>query len=219
MRCAVEEIRERLASYDRGGFDQVILHPVASGAAGVDRQVTSGATGYSRRTRNRLWRSRDVPTAPDSPFRDAEVLVGGGVSRDMGDLVDAVEGIVHEPTQVRDDGGIDLTVTEIYRIREPGRVDFGGGELEPADREPHERVWRDEDDDYRWWHLGAGTYLVEYNESLSGDAFLQPRTEIVERGASHPTLRVEELPHVPLTVGGGGLRLKENARVSALLPP
>ena len=134
------------------------------------------------------------------------------------DLRDVVEGIVHEPTQVRDDGGIDLTVTEVYEVRTPGRVDFGGGELEPAASAPHPRVWRDEDDDYEWWHLDAGTYLVEYNESLSGEAFLQPRRAVVERGGSHPTLRVTDLPTVPLTVGGAGLRLKENARVSALLP-
>ncbi|ESS06977.1 MAG: hypothetical protein A07HB70_00758 [uncultured archaeon A07HB70] len=137
----------------------------------------------------------------------------------MADLVDAVEGIVHEPTQVRDDGGVDLTVAEVYEVVSPGRVDFGGGELAPAELAPHDRVWRDEADDYAWWHLDAGTYLVEYNESLSGEAVLQPRAAVVERGGSHPTLRVDELPRVPLTVGGAGLRLKENARVSALQPP
>jgi hypothetical protein len=137
----------------------------------------------------------------------------------MSDLLDAVEGIVHEPTQARDDGGVDLTVTEVYELRAPGRVDFGGGELEPAELDPHPRVWRDEDDDYQWWQLDAGTYLIEYNESLSREALLQPRTEVVERGGSHPTLRVAELPLVPLTVGGEGLRVKENARISTLLPP
>jgi len=136
----------------------------------------------------------------------------------MSDLLDSIEGIVHEPTQVRDDGGIDLTVTEIYTVEAPGRVDFGGGELEPADVDPHPRVWRNEDDDYQWWHLESGIYLIEYNESLSGPALLQPRTAIVERGGSHPTLRVAELPHVALTVGEAGLRLKENARVSTLFP-
>lgn len=138
----------------------------------------------------------------------------------MSDLVDAVEGIVHEPTQVREDGGIDLTVTEVHEIQRPGHVDFGGSELEPAALEPHPRVWRNDDDEYQWWHLDAGTYLIEYNESLSGlsRALLQPRTEILERGGSHPTVRIEELPTVPLTVGGTGLRLKENARVSTVLP-
>lgn len=136
----------------------------------------------------------------------------------MTDLIEAVDGLVHEPTQVHEDGRIDLTVTEIYDVRTPGRVDFGAGELEAADLEPHPRVWRNQDDDYEWWHLNAGTYLIEYNESLSDPAFLQPRTEIVERGGSHPTLRLDELPRVPMTVGGAGLRLKENARVSTLLP-
>jgi hypothetical protein len=137
----------------------------------------------------------------------------------MSDLADAVEGIVHEPTQVGDDGRVDLTVAEVYELREPGRLDFGGGELEPAGLEAHPRVWRDEDDDYQWWHLDAGTYLLEYNESLSAEAVLQPRVELAERGGTHPTLRVAELPTVPISVGGAGLRLKENARVSSLLPP
>jgi hypothetical protein len=135
------------------------------------------------------------------------------------ELLDAVDGIVHEPTQVRDDGGVDLTVTEVYEVDHPGRVDFGGGELERAGLDPHPRVWRDTADEYQWWHLDAGTYLLEYNESLAGEALLQPRTEVIERGGAHPTLRVTDLPHVPLTVGGAGLRLKENARVSTLLPP
>lgn len=137
----------------------------------------------------------------------------------MTDLVDAVDGMVHEPTQVRDDGGIDLTVAEVHELRRPGRVDFGGGELEPADLDPHPRVRRNEDDDYGWWRLDAGTYQIAYNESLSGEALLQPRSEVVERGGAHPTLRVTALPTVPLTVGGEGLRIKENARVSTLLPP
>lgn len=136
----------------------------------------------------------------------------------MAELVEAVEDLIHEPTQVRDDGGIDLTVTEVYEITEAGRVDFGGGELEPADCEPHPRFWRNEDDDYQWWDLDAGTYLLEYNETLTAGAELQPRIEILERGATHPSLRVEELPRVPLTVAGAGLRIKENARVSTLLP-
>ncbi|QCC46918.1 dCTP deaminase/dUTPase family protein [Halobellus limi] len=139
----------------------------------------------------------------------------------MTDLADAVEGIVHEPTQVRE-GGVDLTVSEIYEIHGAGRIDFGGDELRDADLVPHSRIWRDEGDDYQWWHLESGTYLLEYNESLSGvspadEVGLQPRTEVLERGASHPSLRVETLPRVPLTVGGAGVRLKENARVSTLL--
>ncbi|WP_248517257.1 dCTP deaminase [Salinarchaeum laminariae] len=144
-------------------------------------------------------------------------------------ITDHVEGIVHAETQVHEDAAaIDLTAAEIYEIASPGRVDFGGGELEPADIEPHERVWRNEDDDYQWWHLDAGQYVVAFNETVAVDGsidasdgrlVLQPRDAILERGGSHPTLHVETIERIPFAVGGAGLRLKENARISTLLEP
>lgn len=138
----------------------------------------------------------------------------------MVEYTNVLSNIVHEPTQ-SEGRGFDLTVAEIYRIVEPGRVDFGGGELEAAGMDAHESTTRNHDDDYEWWHLDAGQYLLEYNESLqdSDRPFtLQTRTELLERGVSHPTLQVTELPRVPLSVGGEGVRIKENARVSTLLP-
>ncbi|MFC6723701.1 dCTP deaminase, partial [Halobium palmae] len=97
-----------------------------------------------------------------------------------------------------------------------GRVDFGGGELEAAATTPVETRYRNEDDDYAWWHLDAGQYLVSFNESLTGDGdvVLQTRDEVRARGAFHPTLFVDALDPVPLSVGEGGIRIKENARVS-----
>ena len=62
-----------------------------------------------------------------------------------------------------------------------------------------------------------------YNESLSApddlSFVLQTRDELRARGAFHPTLHVRSLETVPLAVGGAGLELKENARVSTLLVP
>jgi hypothetical protein len=134
-------------------------------------------------------------------------------------LADRLDGIVHAETQVHD-GGVDLTVAEIRVVEEPGRVDFGGGELTAAESVPVETEKRDPDDDYGWWNLDGGQYLLSYNETLTGgDAVvLQPRTELRERGASHPTLFTDSLGTVPLSVPTGGVRLKENARVSTLLP-
>jgi hypothetical protein len=136
----------------------------------------------------------------------------------MSEFSEYVTDIVHEPSQSHD-GGFDLTVGEVYEVVEPGRVDFGGGELEPAGTVPHKSAKRNPDDDYEWWTLSAGQYLVEYNESLTGEATvtLQTRAELLERGASHPTLYVDSLPRVPLSVGGAGLKLKENARVSTIV--
>lgn len=141
---------------------------------------------------------------------------------DPEELAGHVEGIVHEPTQIHD-RGVDLTVQEVYTVEEPGRVDFGGGELEPAEYAPHEKVWRDPDaDEYQWWDLSAGTYLVEYNETIAdtmrGLVHLQTRDELRHRGAYHPTMRVHDIGKVPLTVSEGGVFVKENARISTLIP-
>ncbi|MCU4718465.1 dCTP deaminase/dUTPase family protein [Halapricum hydrolyticum] len=136
------------------------------------------------------------------------------------DLTQFVEDIVHEPSQASG-RGFDLTVAEVYEVDAPGRVDFGGGELEDAELTPHERTLRNPDDDYEWWHLNAGQYLLEYNESLTlpDDLFakVQTREAVRERGAFHPTLSVQSLGRVPLSVGGSGLYLKENARVSTIV--
>lgn len=136
------------------------------------------------------------------------------------DSTEFVEGIVHEPTQT-EGPGLDLTVAAVHEVTEPGRVDFGGGELEPAEIEPHPSEKRNPDDDYEWWDLEADQYLLEYNETLSPPAdvrlVVQTRDELRARGAFHPTLRVGSLEKVPLSVGGAGLKLKENARVSTVV--
>jgi hypothetical protein len=135
-------------------------------------------------------------------------------------LAEAVEGLLHADTQVTDHG-VELSVAEVFDHTGPGRVDFGGGELQPAAVEPRPTALRNPDDDYEWWELEPGTYLIEYNERLVDDGpyRLQTRDAVRQRGAFHPTLDVEALDRVPLHVGPGGLRLKENARVSTLLPP
>lgn len=134
------------------------------------------------------------------------------------DLADRVEGIVYEETQVHD-RGLDLTVAAVAVIEDPGRIDFGGGELDTAslDRVPTEL--RTPGDDYEWWYLTEGQYVIEYNEALTGEepVWLQPRNELLERGGAHPTVRVERLGQMPLSVSRGGVRIKENARVSTLL--
>ncbi|PSQ23906.1 dCTP deaminase [Halobacteriales archaeon QS_8_65_32] len=136
---------------------------------------------------------------------------------DVDDLTERVEGIVHEETQ-RHEAGLDLTVAAIYDVDGSGAIDFGGDELDAAVTSPRASNLRHPDDDYEWWELPGGTYLVEYNETLSTDEPLlcQPRSELLERGGVHPTLFVSELGRVPLSVPPAGLDLKENARVSTL---
>ncbi|MCD2203111.1 dCTP deaminase [Halobacterium sp. KA-6] len=133
-------------------------------------------------------------------------------------IVDRVDGIVHEETQVHE-YGVDLTVAAVYEVAERGHLDFGGDEFADADLRPLASALRDPDDEYEWWTLKAGTYLVEFNESLREGAPLrvQTRRELRENGAYHPSIVTTELGPMPLTVPEGGVELKENARVSTLM--
>jgi hypothetical protein len=138
----------------------------------------------------------------------------------MPELSDVVDGLLHPETQVHEHG-IDLTVGAIHEVAAPGRVDFGGDELDEADLQPCELTRRNPDDEFQWWHLEDGQYVVQYNEFFVGDdpMHLQPRNKLLARGASHTALRVDDhLPLVPLSVGGAGIQIKENARVSRLQP-
>lgn len=137
----------------------------------------------------------------------------------MSELAQFVDGLVHEPTQVRD-GVVDLTLAGVHEVTEPGDVDFGGGELAEATTAPLDPEQRHPSDDYGWYHLHHGTYLLAYNETIAppdGERLVvQTRDAVLARGAYHPTLRLEDLDRVPVTVGDG-LRLKENARVSTVV--
>jgi len=131
-----------------------------------------------------------------------------------------LDGIVHGETQ-RGDDEYDLTVGEIHRLQEPGRIDFGGGELTRPQTEALDTKKRHAEDEYGWWNLEPGNYLLVYNESLDlqeDRVLLQPRLELTEMGLSHPTMVVRELPRVPLVVPPSGAKIKQNARVSRLVP-
>ena len=135
----------------------------------------------------------------------------------MAEFRQYVTDVVHEATQT-EGPGFDLTVAAVYEITDPGRIDFGGGELEAATTAVHETHTRNPGDDYEWWTLREGQYLIEYNESLRGEdpVVVQTRDALLRRGAFHPTVRVTAFDSMPLRVSPGGLELKENARVSTV---
>lgn len=138
----------------------------------------------------------------------------------MADLPSYVDGLLHEPTQVHD-GVVDLTAGDVYEIAKPGRVDFGGDERAPAELVAVPTTRRFVSDDYEWWDLEPGTYVLELNETLSppegGRLELQPHGALVDGGAFHPTMAVADLAYLPLLVGGAGIRIKENARVTTVV--
>lgn len=130
---------------------------------------------------------------------------------------DHLKDIVHADTQVSEQG-IDLTVSQIYRVEEKGEIDFGGSERKDAEITEIEPELRNSDDDYGWWELTPGTYLMEYNEEISTDELtcIQPLSRLTRNSTTHSTLIVSELGLIPLQVGGQGISIKENSRVSRL---
>ncbi len=139
------------------------------------------------------------------------------------DVADRVDGLVHLDTQ-RADGGLDLTVDEVHRPTGPGALDFGESEFEPAERQPLEPELAHADDDYGWWELSGGSYLIRYNEApaLEEDetGLVFPLDRLRQAGASHEAFLVRGRRHrleTLLRVGEAGCRLKENCRVSRLI--
>jgi hypothetical protein len=137
-------------------------------------------------------------------------------------LADRIEGTVHADTQVHATG-VDLTAAGVARVERAGRIDFGGGELAAADLDPVETALRSPDDDYGWWNLDAGQYVVRFNERLTGTepVRVEPRRELVARGGSLPTVTTADLGPMSLAVptaagDGPGLRVKENARIATV---
>ena len=141
---------------------------------------------------------------------------------DQEQVTQRLEGVLHLDTQ----GfplGMDLTVAEVHRLTEGGKLDFGGSEFAAAKTQEVSPEKADPEDDYGWWHLDAGTYLLRYNESLKlkeGElALVSPHPRLLQAGASHGTFNAlgETGLETLLSVTEGGCSLKENARVSRLV--
>lgn len=138
------------------------------------------------------------------------------------EIAGRLQGIVHADTQVHPDG-VDLTVSEVHRLTGGGSLDFGGSEYEQASRRKIEPRLAAPDDDYGWWHLDSGPYLVVYNESFEPEederARLEPLGRLLRAGASHAGRSLsgagEELASL-LFVSPSGCDLKENCRISRL---
>ena len=137
-------------------------------------------------------------------------------------LAEQLDGLVHLDTQ-RAPEGIDLTVDTVYRTTGHGQLDFGGSEFEAAPREALTPVLDDPDDEYAWWTLEQGAYIVQYNESLTlrdgQKARIAPLERTLLAGAHHGSFALEEGRdplETLLVVSRMGCRLKENCRLSRL---
>ncbi len=134
-----------------------------------------------------------------------------------------LDGLVHLDTQ-RAPSGVDLTVDTVYRTTGHGQLDFGGSEFQATPRERLDPVLDDPEDDYGWWTLEKGAYVVQYNESLTLEeneqAVVSPLERTLLAGAHHGTFVLDDGRdplEALLVVSRMGCRLKENCRVSRLV--
>ena len=138
-------------------------------------------------------------------------------------LAQFLANMVYEKKQVHS-VSVDLTVKSVAEISSGGSLDFGGSEFKPCARENIEPKKSDSAEKYGWWPLDEGDYFVEYNEELSLPsghiAIIQPHERIIESGITHGTRLVTESDErlfMLIHVGRGGVRIKENARISNLI--
>lgn len=146
-----------------------------------------------------------------------ETTTGDKVAEMMSDLV-------HYDTQVHS-RGVDLTVDEVYKCTGAAELDFGGSEFNAATLEPIEPVKRNEDDDYGWWNLNQGAYVIKLNEQLADEAkehplFIASLEHLSQSGCVLSSLNNPPTEHpinLSFYVGEHGIKIKENARVAQIV--
>ncbi len=138
------------------------------------------------------------------------------------EAADRIKNFIHKDTQTGEDR-VYLTVKQIYSLDKKGSLDFGGSELDLAERKPLLPKKKLSEDKYGWWNLNQSTYLVEFNEQIElrekEIAILESREELLQNGCFHPLRFItpeQKLSFIPLNVGYQGIDIKQNACISTL---
>lgn len=145
---------------------------------------------------------------------------------DSTNVSELIHDLVHQDTQ-QHRTHIDLTAQSIHRLSGAGQLDFGGSEFSPALTEPVSPGKKNPDDDYGWWQLSMGTYMVSFNETIGVTqeqlGLIVPHNHLHQTGIvagphliSSDLMAQSELRY-PIQVPENGVHIKENARVASLL--
>jgi deoxycytidine triphosphate deaminase len=132
------------------------------------------------------------------------------------DFLSNIENVIHEKTQVHKKS-IELTVKNIFEIKNAGSLDFGGSEVDEAEFVKISVEKKSEKDKYGWWHLEQGVYLVEFNEKLTRDyGLVQSISRLLLTGCFIPMQIFQKNDRLQnlLVVGDNGVDIKENARIA-----
>jgi hypothetical protein len=138
------------------------------------------------------------------------------------DTAKRVSGILHAKYQVHA-FWVDLTVRGISGVDPVGRLDYGGGEYAPAGQVKIAPRRLRPQDNYQWWQLERGCYIVEFNESLALKeneiALLEPDPRTLRTGATHVSMFLRgaiSQMDILFDVLALKLAVKQNARISRL---
>jgi len=139
-------------------------------------------------------------------------------------LKENVKNFIHQGKQFPEERALALlTVHRIGELTGTGRLDFGGSEYTEAEIHWKDPVKMKKDDQYGWWHLTPGSYLVEFNETVGTPAaarfYLQSWEKAALNAVTIPFCVIDS-PRAPLLsvlyIGGEGVDIKENARLAEL---
>ena len=118
----------------------------------------------------------------------------------------------------------ELTAKSITQLEGVGKVDFGGNEFEWGQRSILSPKRFLPNDEYGWWKLTHGEYIVRFNEAIklppNTMGYILPLDRIAQNGAHHAPLLIQSaMEHVEILfqVGQIGIELKENARISMVM--
>jgi hypothetical protein len=133
-----------------------------------------------------------------------------------------VSGILNSKYQVHA-YWVDLTIRGISGVDPSGKLDYGGGEYAPAGHITIAPRRLRPEDNYQWWQLDRGCYIIEFNEALeladNEIALLEPDPRTMRTGATHVSVFLRgHLAQMDTLFDVQALRLsvKQNARVSRL---
>ncbi|MFC1726292.1 hypothetical protein ACFL4T_11750 [candidate division KSB1 bacterium] len=134
-----------------------------------------------------------------------------------------VSNLISEKKQLYHDR-INLTVKSIYEVHTKGQIDFGGSEFNLGSRKELIPVKDKPEDQYGWWDIPQGDYLVIFNEKIDLSehyiGFLQPMERIIINGTTHESMFILsnlDKVEVNLRAGKSGLKIKQNSRISSLI--
>ncbi len=117
---------------------------------------------------------------------------------------------------------IDLTVKKIYKLKGGAKLDFGDSEYKEAPRDILKPELKEKDDDYGWWELEQGYYILKYNERLTiapgQKAIITPHQRLIDSAAGQAARIYDKSGEITnnLIVMSEKISIKENARISRL---